>query len=101
MKVEDGLPGSGPDVHHDSIVLETGDLRGLDDELEHPFGLVRREGADVTKGVHVTLRKHEEVGVGLRVDVADGDEAVRGVDVVAFADKGAEEAVRQPGSPPR
>ena len=100
MKVEDGLAGSGADVHHDPVVIEICDLRGLGDKLEHPFGLVRREGANVTKRVHVALRQHEEVGVRLRVDVADGDESVRCVDVVAFADQPAEEAVRQRGSPP-
>jgi hypothetical protein len=49
----------------------------------------------------VPLRQHEEVGVGPRVDVADGDESVRSVDVVALADQAAEEAIRQRGSPPR
>ena len=101
MKVEDGLPRSGADVHHDPVVLETGDLRRLSDELEHPLGLIRREGGDLTKGVHVALRKNEEVSVGLRVDVADGDESVRCVDMLALADQAAEEALRQRGSPPR
>jgi hypothetical protein len=51
----------------------------------------------------VTLGQHEEVGVGLRVDVADRDEPVTRVDVVALADEVAEEtvSVRQRGSPPR
>jgi hypothetical protein len=93
VKVEDGLAGPGPDVHDDPVVLEAGDLRGLGDKLEHPFGLVGREGADITKRVYVALRKHEEVGFGLRVDVADGGESIRCVDVVAFADQAAEETV--------
>jgi hypothetical protein len=93
VKVEDGLPRPGPDVHHDPIVLETGDLRRLGDELEHRSGLVRREGADVAKGVNVALREHEEMSVSLRVDVADGDESVTCMDVVAVADEGAEETV--------
>ena len=101
MEVEDGLPGSGPDVHHDPVVIETGDLRSLGDKLEHPFGLVGREGANVTKRVHVALRQHQEVSVRLRVDVADGDESVRRVDVVAIENQAAEKAIRQRGSPPR
>ena len=101
MQVEDGLPGSGPDVHDNPVVIEIGDLGGLGDKLEHPFGLVRREGANVTERVHVPLWQHEEVGIGLRVDVADGDESVRRVDVIAFADQAAEKAIRQRGSPPR
>jgi hypothetical protein len=101
VKVEDGLAGSRPDVDHDPVVIEISDLRRLGDKLEHPFGLVRREGPNVTKRVHVALRQHEKVGIGLRVDVADGDESVRCVDVVAFADQAAEKAIRQRGFPPR
>ena len=103
MKVEDGLARPGPDVDHDPVVLDTGDLRSLGDKLEHPFRLVGRKSADVTKGVHVALGQYEEVGVGLRVDVADRDEAVTCVDVVALADEVAEETigVRQRRSPPR
>ena len=102
MKVEDGLARPGPDVDHDPVVLDTGDLRSLGDKLEHPFRLVCRKSADVTKGVHVALGQYEEVGVGLRVDVADRDEAVTCVDVVALADEVAEETVgvRQRRSPP-
>ncbi len=102
MKVEHGLSGAGPDVDHDPVVLDTGDLRSLGDKLEHPLRLVGRESADITKGVHVALGQHEEVGVRLRIDVADGDEAVTCVDVVALADEVAEETVgvRQRGSPP-
>ena len=103
MKVEDGLARPRPDVDHDPVVLDTGDLRSLGDKLEHPFRLVGRKSADVTKGVHVALGQYEEVGVGLRVDVADRDEAVTCVDVVALADEVAEETigVRQRRSPPR
>ena len=103
MKVEHRLAGAAPDVDHDPVVLDTGDLRGLGDKLEHPFRLVGRESTNVTKGVHVPLGQHEEVGVGLRVDVADRNEAIACVDVVALADEVAEETVgvRQRGSPRR
>jgi hypothetical protein len=48
------------------------------------------------------LGQDEQVRVGLGRDVADGDEAVGGADVVAVADERAEETVfRQRGSPPR
>jgi hypothetical protein len=100
VKVEDGLAGAGPDVDHDPVVIEISNRRGLGDKLEHPLGLVRREGTNVTKRVHVALRQHEEVSIGLRIDVADGDESVRRVDVFALADQAAEETVRQRGSPP-
>jgi len=103
VKVEHRLAGTRPNVDHDPVVLDTCDLRGLGDKLEHPFRLVGRKSADVTKGVHMTLGQHEEVRVGLRVDVADRDEPVTCVDVVALTDEVAEEAVgvRQRGSPPR
>ena len=103
MKVEHRLAGARPDVDHDPVVLDTGDLRGLRDKLEHPFRLGGRKNADVTKGVHMPLGQHEEVRVGLGVDVADRDEPVTCVDVVALADEFAEETVgvRQRGSPPR
>ena len=103
MKVEHRLAGARPDVDHDPVVVDTCDLRGLGDKLQHPFRLVGRKSSDVTKGVHVALGQHEEVGVGLRVDVADRDEPITRVDVVALADEVAEEtvSVRQRGSPPR
>ena len=103
MKVEHRLAGARSDVDHDPVVLDTDDLRGLGDKLEHPFRLVGRKSADVTKGVHMTLGQHEDVRVGLRVDVADRDEPVTCVDVVALTDEVAEETVgvRQRGSPPR
>ena len=101
MKVEDGLPCAGPDVHDDPVVHKAGNLRRLGNELEHPLRLVRREGAHISKGVDVPLRQHEKVSVGLRVDVADGDESVRCMDVVALMNQAAEQAVRQRGSPPR
>jgi hypothetical protein len=102
VKVEHRLAGAGPDVDHDPVVADTRDVRGLGDELQHPFRLVGRKSADVAKGVHVTLGQHEKVGVGLRVDVADRDEPVSCVDMVALADEFAEETVRlrQRGSPP-
>jgi hypothetical protein len=45
--------------------------------------------------------QHQQVGFGFRRDVANRDEAVRCVDMVALDDEPAEEAVlRQRGSPP-
>jgi hypothetical protein len=53
------------------------------------------------KALDVALGDDEQVRRSLRIDVADGDEALDGGDVVAFAIDPAEEAVvRQRGSPP-
>jgi hypothetical protein len=49
----------------------------------------------------VSLRQYEQVSLGLRRDVVDGDETVTRVNVVALADELAEKTVlRQRGSPP-
>jgi hypothetical protein len=49
----------------------------------------------------VALGKDKEMGLGLRIDVADRDEPVALPDVVAFAYELAKQAiVRQPESPP-
>ena len=103
MKVKDGLPGSRTDVDHHAVVLEPRDPCCLRNELEHALRFFRRKAADVAEGVDVAFRQHEQVRVGLRVDVADRDEPVGCVDVVALADEVAEETVgvRQRGSPPR
>jgi hypothetical protein len=102
VQVEDGLPCSRADLDDDLVVLEPRDSHGLRNELEHALRLVRRELVHVTERVDVALRDHEDVRVGLRVDVADRCIAVGAVDVVAVARKRAEEAVfRQRGSPPR
>jgi hypothetical protein len=50
----------------------------------------------------VSLRQDEQVSLGLRRDVVDGDETVTRVNVVALTDELAEETVlRQRESPPR
>ena len=46
------------------------------------------------------LGNDEQVRLGLRVDVADRDEALRRRDVVAFADEVAEETVGSGGTDP-
>ena len=86
-------PPPGPTLTTHAVVLEAGVARGLGDELEHPLRLLRRELADVAERVDVPLGEDEQVRLGLRVDVADRDEAVRLRDVVALADERAEEAV--------
>ena len=101
MQVEDGLTAARPDVDEDAVVLEPGLAGELGDEGEHPLRLVGRERGDLAEGVDVALREDEQVGLRLRVDVADRDEAVGLRDVVALAVEPAEEAVvRQRGSPP-
>ena len=101
MEMEDRLACALADVDHDAVVVEPRGLRRLGNELEHPLRLVGLELGDLAERVDVPLRDHEQVGLRLRVDVANGDEAFGGVDVLALADEPAEEAVlRQRGSPP-
>jgi hypothetical protein len=101
VQVEDRLAAAGADVDDDAVVGEARLPRNPGDELEHSLRLVGRECRDIAKGVDVPLREDEQMGLRLRVDVPDRDEAVAGGDVLAVPDEPAEEAVRQRGSPPR
>ena len=101
MQMEDRLPRAWTDVRDHAVVLQAGVPRDLRDELEHPFRLVRRKLADLAQALDVPVRDHEQMDVGLRIDVSDGVEPIRAGDVVAFGREPAEEAVvRQRGSPP-
>ena len=101
MQVEDRLATAFAHVREDAVILEAGVPGGLCDEVQHPLRLVRRELPDLAEGRHVPLGQDEQVRVGPRIDVTDGDEAVRLRDMVAFLYELAEEAVlRQRGSPP-
>ena len=101
MQVEDRLAAAPPDVDEHPVVLEPCLARGSGDEVEHPLGLVGRELRDVPERPDVTLGENEQVRLRLRVDVADGDEAIALGDVLALANEPAEEAVvRQRRSPP-
>ncbi len=101
MQVEDGLARALADVHEHVVVVQALLARDVGDELEHPLRLVGGERVDVAEGLDVALGEDEQVDVRLRVDVADGDEALGACDVIAVAEKGTEEAVlRQRGSPP-
>jgi hypothetical protein len=100
MEVEDRLSGPRADVDEHAVVREARIPGGLRDEVEHSLRLVRRKLGDLAEALDVALRQDEQMGLGLRVDVADRDEAVRLRDVVALADEPAEEAVlRQRRSP--
>jgi hypothetical protein len=100
--MEDRLPGPGAGVDDDTVVGQALARSDFGDELEHALRLRRVELPDVVEARDVPLGQDEEVRVGLRVDVADRDEAVGRGDVVAVSVERAEEAVvRQPGSPPR
>ena len=92
MQMEDRLAAARTDVDEDAVILEAGAARELGDELEHPLRLVGRELGDVAERLDVALRKHEQVRLRLRVDVADRDEAVGRRDVVSLAVQPAEEA---------
>jgi hypothetical protein len=101
VKVEDRLARASADVDEHAVVGQAGLPRGLRDELQHPFRFVSRELRDLTEAVDMTLRQDEQMGLGLRVDVPNRDEAVRLRDVVTLANETAEEAIlRQRGSPP-
>jgi hypothetical protein len=103
--MEDRLPYARARVHDDTVIGQALARCDFGDELEHPLRLVGRELRDLVEARDVSLGQDEQVRVGLRVDVADRDEAVGRGDVVAVAVERAEEAagdgVRQRGSPPR
>jgi hypothetical protein len=95
------LASARADVDEHTVILEPGLSRSFGDEVEHPLRLVGRKGAHIAERVDVPHWQHQQVGLGLRRDVPDRDEAVPGVDVVALGCEPAEEAVlRQRGSPP-
>ena len=101
VQMEDGLPGAGADVDDDLVALETRRASRVGDENEHPPSLLGWELAHVAERLDVPLGDHEQMSVRPRVDVANRDEAVRRVDVLAFPVELAEETVvRQRGSPP-
>jgi hypothetical protein len=102
VEVEDGLTRPRANVDGESVVVEPCPLGGLGHELEHALHLVGRKLGDLLEAGDVPLGEDEQVDVRLRVDVADGDEAIPGMDVVSVGVQLAEEAVvRQRGSPPR
>jgi hypothetical protein len=102
VEVEDRLATPLADVDDDPVVLEPKLARGVGDELEHSLRLVGRKLADLAKRRDVPLRDDEEMRFGAGVDIADRDEAVARVDVVALAAETAEETViRQRERPPR
>src|SRR5947208_2828317 len=93
MEMEDRLARSKPAVDHDLVVLQSSLARRICDELEHPLGLASRKLVHVAEGVDVSLRQDEEMDRRLRIDVFDGDEPVGMLNVVAFGDELAKEAV--------
>jgi hypothetical protein len=101
VKVEDRLPAAPADVDDHAVIVEPGLARRVGDEREHPPRLVRLEFGDVAKGLDVPLGDDQEVGVRLRIDVADRDEPVALSNVLARGVQLTEQAVvRQRGSPP-
>ena len=98
VQMEDRLSSTRADVEQYPIVIEPRLAGRVGDELEHALRLVRRELADLAERVDVALRQDEQVRLRLRGDVADGDEAVGRVDVIALAD---ERQKRQSGAAAR
>jgi hypothetical protein len=102
MQVKHRLAGARTGVDDDTVIVQPFACRHLGDEVEHPLVLVGAELGDVVEAVDVVLGDDEQVRRRLRVDVADGDEALGRGDVLALPVERAEEAiVRQRGSPPR
>jgi hypothetical protein len=93
VQVEDRLAARGSDVDEHSVVLEPGAAGGFGDEVEDALRLLGGKLGDIAKRVDVTFRDDQEVGFGLRVDVADCYDTLALGDVVAVADELAEEAV--------
>ena len=101
MKMEHRLAGSRTGVDDDTVVAQARSCRNVGDKVEHSLCFVGGKLGDVVEALDVPLGNDEQVRRRLRIDIADGDEAVDGGNVVAFAVEPAEEAVvRQRGSPP-
>jgi hypothetical protein len=101
VQVEDGLPSARTDADDDAVVVEACRARRVGHELEHLLRLVGRKLGYIPEGLDVTLGDDQQVRFRLGVDVANGDEAFRAMDVLAVAEEAAEEAfLRQRGSPP-
>src|SRR6476620_9921171 len=93
VQVEDRLPGPCAGIHDDTVVRQPAVCSDFGDEVEHPLALVGRELAYVLERLDVTLGQHEQVRIGLRIDVTDSDEPLRRRDVVTLAIELAEKAV--------
>src|SRR2546422_7741716 len=100
--MKDRLPGPCARVDDDTVIGQAVLRSYFGYEVEHPLRLAGRELRDLVEARDVPLGQHEQVRLRLRVEVADGDEAVRLGNVIALAVEPAEEAVviRQRGSPP-
>jgi hypothetical protein len=102
VEVEHRLPRALAHVDDHAVVVEPRLACGVGDELEHSLRVLGRELVDLAKARDVPFGQDEQVRLRLRCDVADRDEPVGGVDVIAIADERAEQAVlRQRGSPRR
>jgi hypothetical protein len=102
VQVEHRLAGAPAGIDDDTVIAQPLACCHFGDEVEHALVLVGAELCDVVEALYVMLGDDEQMRPGLRIDVADGDEALDGGDVVTLAVERAEEAVvRQRGSPPR
>src|SRR5689334_826990 len=93
VQVEDRLARAGARVDDDTVIGQARVCSDLRNEVEQPLVLVGRIRSDFLEAVDVLLGNDEQVRLRLRVDVADGDDAVRRGDVVAVAEQRAEETV--------
>lgn len=76
MQVEHRLTGSRTGVDDDTVVGQAGLCSNLGDEVEHALVLVGGVLGDFVEARDVVLGNDEQMNGSLRVDVADGDEAV-------------------------
>ena len=80
-------PARGPDVDDHAVVLEALGSGDGGHEPQHPAGFLVRELVDLAERVDVPLGQDEQVRLGGGLNVADRDEAVGGVHVVAARDE--------------
>jgi hypothetical protein len=99
--MEDRLSRALAHVDKHAVVLEAYVAGRLGYEGEHLLRLLGLEFADLAEAGNVPLGKDQQVRLGFRIDVLDGDEAVALANVLTLSVEAAEKAVvRQPGSPP-
>ena len=76
MQMEHRLTRPRAYIDLDTVIRQSLACSEVGDELEHPLRLLRRKLADLAERVDMALGQDEQVDGRLRVDIADGDEAV-------------------------
>ena len=84
VEMKDRLPCAPTDVDDDAVVVEPLVPGRLGNEREHLLGLVGRELIDVTERLDMTLGDHEQMRLGLWIDVVERDDTRACADMVAL-----------------